>query len=119
MPPDMPGPTFSFRRLLWILLLLAAVSAGLYAVFATVGYAWNWRRAWEYRGQFLHGWLLTLGLSLAAMTLSIGVGLALLLGRRAPVEPVRLLCTGRLLHSRHGRPARFTAAGWHPGAGLL
>jgi polar amino acid transport system permease protein len=94
MPATMSGPAFSLRRLFWTLLLLAAVSAGLYAVFASVGYAWNWRRAWEYRGQFLHGWLLTLGLSLAAMTLSIAVGLALLLGRRAPIEPVRLLCAG-------------------------
>lgn len=94
MPADMTGPTFRLRRLLWILLLLAAVSAGLYAVFAAVGYAWNWQRAWDYRGQFLRGWLLTLGLSLAAMALSVVVGLALLLGRRAPVEPVRLLCTG-------------------------
>jgi polar amino acid transport system permease protein len=82
------------RRPYWILLLLVAVSAGFYGVFAMVDYSWNWQRAWEYRGQFLRGWLLTLGLSVAAMGLSVAIGLLLLFGRRAPLEPVRLLCGG-------------------------
>lgn len=90
----MPRIPSSFRRPLWILLLLGALSFALYAVFARVHYAWNWQRAWQYREQFVEGWLLTLGLSIAAMALSVLVGFALMLGRRARAEPLRLLCTG-------------------------
>ena len=43
---------------------------------------WNWSGVWEYRQKFLVGWLVTLGLSLAALVLSVAIGLivALFLG---------------------------------------
>lgn len=88
----MPAKTYS--RPLWSLLLLAAVSVALYATFASVHYSWNWSAAWEYRHQFLWGWLTTLGISLGAMILSVLLGFSLMLGRRAAWEPVRLFCSG-------------------------
>jgi polar amino acid transport system permease protein len=44
--------------------------------------------------QFLYGWITTLGISGCAMVISILLGFALMLGRRAAVEPVRLLASG-------------------------
>jgi len=48
---------------------------------------WNWSGVWEYRQKFLQGWLVTLGLSLAALVLSVLIGLvvALLLAARNPL----------------------------------
>ncbi|HRJ10484.1 MAG TPA: amino acid ABC transporter permease [Prosthecobacter sp.] len=82
------------RSLLWALLLLAGVSLVVYALFARVHYTWNWSAVWDYRAQFYWGWLTTLGVSLGAMLLSLVVGFALMLGRRAPAAPVRMLCAG-------------------------
>lgn len=87
----MVSPT---RRLLWALLLLALTSAAFYALFIAVDYRWQWAGFWRYRHQFLQGWLTTLGLSLAAMVVSVVLGFLLMLGRRAPWEPVRMFCGG-------------------------
>ena len=53
---------------------------------------WNWSGVWEYRQKFLQGWLVTLGLSLAALVLSVLIGLvvALLHQRRVTDrKPIR------------------------------
>jgi polar amino acid transport system permease protein len=42
--------------------------------FARVNYAWNWAGVWEYRAKFLHGWLTTVGLSLASLVVSTLIG---------------------------------------------
>lgn len=82
------------RSLLWALLLMAGASLTVYALFAGVHYSWNWRAAWDYRTQFAWGWLTTLGVSAGAMLLSLMAGFGLMLGRRAPVQPVRMLSVG-------------------------
>jgi polar amino acid transport system permease protein len=81
-------------RVFWSLLLLALVSLVIYSTFAVVHYSWNWQPVWSYRSQFAWGWLTTLGISLGAMVLSVLLGFALMLGRRSPWEPVRLLSSG-------------------------
>lgn len=81
-------------RFLWSLLLLGLVSLGLYATFAAVHYSWNWSAAWAYRGQFVWGWVTTLGISAGAMVISVLLGFVLMLGRRSPWEPVRLFSSG-------------------------
>jgi polar amino acid transport system permease protein len=81
-------------RFLWSLGLFAAVSLGVYAMFAGVHYTWNWAPTLAYWPQFLWGWLTTLGISLGAMLVSILVGFALMIGRRFTWEPVKLLSTG-------------------------
>lgn len=86
-------PPFA-RSLLWTLVLLAGASLALYGTFAAVHYSWNWHNVWNYRQQFAWGWVTTLVISLGAMIVSVLVGFSLMLGRRAPSEPLRLLCTG-------------------------
>ena len=55
---------------------------------------WNWSGVWEYRQKFFFGWIVTLGLSVAALILSVAIGLvvALFLGARNPL----LEATGRI-----------------------
>ncbi len=74
--------------------LLLAVSLAVQALFASVKYEWNWAAAWGYRAQFFQGWLTTLGIAAGAMVVSLGVGLGLMAGRRAPWLPLRMLCGG-------------------------
>lgn len=82
------------RRTLYAAGLFALVSLAFYALFSTVNYRWSWEGVWRYRQQFAYGWLTTLGLSLAAMVVSVAFGFLLMLGRRAPWEPVRMFCGG-------------------------
>jgi polar amino acid transport system permease protein len=82
------------RRASWIVVLWALVGMLLYATFASVHYSWNWSRPWAYRQQFLLGWFTTLGISGCAMLFSIASGFLLMIGRRARMEPVRLLASG-------------------------
>lgn len=77
------------------------LSALIFAVLGTVvwvafpdTYHWHWTSFWSYRGLFFKGWLLMLGISLAAMVLSVLGGFLLMLGSRAPWEIVRLFCRG-------------------------
>ncbi|MBE7495708.1 MAG: amino acid ABC transporter permease [Verrucomicrobiaceae bacterium] len=81
-------------RALWAVLMLLGLSAGLYAMFLAVDYRWNWSGVWKYRAQFGIGWLTTLGLSLAAMLVSVLLGFVLMLGCRARREPLRMLSGG-------------------------
>jgi len=78
----------------WSIVLIAGVSAALYATFAAVQYRWNWSGVWPYRYQFISGWLTTLGISLGAMLFSVIVGFLLMAGGRSSWTPVRLFATG-------------------------
>lgn len=80
--------------LLGSIMLLGVLCFALYATFASVHYRWNWQSLWEYRMQFLHGWLTTLIISGGAMFVSIILGFALMLGCRSILQPVRFFCTG-------------------------
>lgn len=91
--PRTKGST-SLSRVVWMLVLPGLVAAALYGMFATIQYRWNWSGTWQYRSQFFIGWLTTLGISLAAMVVSIVSGFALMAGARSPWEPVRLFCRG-------------------------
>ena len=58
------------------MIVVALLVAGIALAFARVGYAWNWAGVWEYRGLLLRGWLTTVGVSLAALAVSVIVGAA-------------------------------------------
>jgi polar amino acid transport system permease protein len=81
------------KSVLWTLALLLGVSGLIYVAFARVHYQWNWAGFWLNRGIFVEGWLSTLLISFGALVLSLILGFALMLGGRAPWEPVRRLFT--------------------------
>ena len=84
-PPDDPGappPPW------WVRagnLALVGVGVGLVLAFAFkhVHYRWNWAAIWPYREKLIRGWWTTIGLSLAALLLSVTLGLAAALARRS------------------------------------
>lgn len=96
-------PTSSLRPIFWSLGLVAAAGLILHLLFSAVHYQWNWTSVWGYRGQFVQGFLTTLGISLGAMLVSILVGFALMIGRRTRWLPVRLFSTG-LVEILRGSP---------------
>lgn len=69
-----------------LLLVLAAICWSLLA--ATTS---NWAAVWSYRAVFWRGWLLTIGISAAALVLSLAGGLLLALARRSAFLPLRSL----------------------------
>ncbi len=62
--------------------LLAAIFA---FSFHQLAYEWQWSAVFKYREKFLRGWLVTVGLSLAALFGSITLGLIFALARRSSV----------------------------------
>ena len=61
-------------------------------VFAMLGTQTDWSKAWEYRETLWRGWLVTLGISFAALGGSIVFGLLFLFGQRSPLVVVRWTC---------------------------
>jgi polar amino acid transport system permease protein len=61
-------------------------------VFAMLGTRTDWSKAWEYRETLWRGWLVTLGISFAALAGSIVFGLLFMLGQRSPLVVVRWTC---------------------------
>ncbi len=82
------------RTALWVILLMAMTCGLIFAAFAQIHYRWNWAGFWPNRLLFLQGWLTTLGICAGAMVICLAGGFALMLGSRAPWEPVRLACRG-------------------------
>lgn len=75
--------------------IVAAAFVGLLALACLqVPGDWNWSGVWAYHQKFVQGWLVTLGLSVAALVLSVLIGLvvALLLAARNPLVEA----TGRI-----------------------
>jgi polar amino acid transport system permease protein len=62
------------------------------SVFAVLGTQTDWTKAWEYRETLWRGWLMTLGISVAALFGSIFFGLLFMLGQRSPLVVVRWAC---------------------------
>ena len=94
LPAASASTPSTLRRACYALGLLALVSAALYALFITSDYRWNWSGIWRYRTQFGIGWLITLGVSLAAMLVSVLFGFVLMLGNRSRWESLRMFSSG-------------------------
>ncbi len=62
------------------------------SVLAILGAQTDWSKAWEYRETLWRGWLMTLGISVAALFGSIFFGLLFMLGQRSPLIVVRWTC---------------------------
>jgi polar amino acid transport system permease protein len=89
----------TLRTLGWSVALLTAVGALLWYIFPRT-YQWHWEAFWNYHALFFKGWLLMLGISAVAMLISVIGGFLLMLGMRAPVEPVRVACRGYVTFMR-------------------
>ena len=70
--------------------LVALLTAALFSfAFSQLHYGWNWNAIWQYRQKFLHGWLMTVALSAAALLVSLLIGVLTALARRSAVLPLR------------------------------
>jgi polar amino acid transport system permease protein len=78
------------------LLMLLAFGWVCSAVFGVLGTQTDWSKAWEYRETLWRGWLVTLGISLAALAGSVLFGMLFLLGQRTRLLVVRWACRGFL-----------------------
>lgn len=63
-------------------LVLVVLALGFTVAFQQLHYRWNWAAPWKYRTAMFQGWALSLGIAVAALGLSTGIGIATaLLGR--------------------------------------
>jgi polar amino acid transport system permease protein len=74
------------------LILVAMFSWLCTTVFAMLGNQTDWSKAWEYRETLWRGWLVTLGISFAALAGSMVCGLLFMLGQRSSLVVVRWAC---------------------------
>jgi polar amino acid transport system permease protein len=59
--------------------------------FSQVRFSWGWGAVYAYREKFIAGWLMTVGISAAAMSLSLVIGLFTAMAQRSTFLPVRYL----------------------------
>jgi polar amino acid transport system permease protein len=71
-----------------IILLIAFV---FWLAFSQLNIRWNWSSVYSYRHQFITGWWMTIGISLASLGLSTCIGLIFALGQRSRFLPLRYL----------------------------
>lgn len=83
-------PPSRLRTALWAALLVVLGSGTIYAAFAVIQYHWNWSGFWLNRELFLKGWLSTLGICGGSLIICLLGGFGLMMGTRAPWEPVRM-----------------------------
>jgi len=62
-----------------------------YLIFSRLQYHWNWTGIWEYRGLFFQGWVLTIGVSVGALVVSVLLGGLLAAGSMSRNPVLRFL----------------------------
>lgn len=67
------------------------ISLILWFSFSQVRFAWGWDAVYAYRAKFLAGWLMTVGLSVVALGMSLLIGLLTALAQRTTFLPLRYL----------------------------
>jgi polar amino acid transport system permease protein len=80
--PGSPPPSWPVRALNCGLVLLA-ISFVFYFSLQHLGYPWSWSSIYPYRAVFWQGWFTTIGISSAALVLSVVLGLLSALARRS------------------------------------
>lgn len=83
-----------------ILLLIILL---VYAVFFVVHSRMDWASVWEYRQLFFHGWLITIGISLGSLVLSLFIGAVAALCDRSGI-PLLVLPTKCYIELIRGTP---------------
>ena len=76
-------------RILSALLATGVIALVFWFSFYQLTYHWNFDAVWKYREKFLTGWLITIGLSVAALGLSTLLGTVTALARRTRFLPLR------------------------------
>ncbi len=66
-----------------VIVIFSLVCSALFLALRQSGYQWQWEAIWTYRKVFLSGWLLTLGISAAALLVSLCFGIVAALARRS------------------------------------
>ncbi|MEM0966169.1 MAG: amino acid ABC transporter permease [Verrucomicrobiota bacterium] len=90
MTKDQVSPARVFAGWLFALVVLG----GFFAfAFFQLDYGWDWKGVWEYRDKFLDGWLNTLWISAAALSLSTLIGFGCALARSSNRPFLRSLAT--------------------------
>jgi polar amino acid transport system permease protein len=89
--PDRPGEAeVSWPVRLFNLLLVIVILAFVFSfAFEQLRYNWKWPAVWRYRHKLVVGWITTVWISLAALGLSILIGLVCALGRRSRLLALR------------------------------
>jgi polar amino acid transport system permease protein len=86
--PGAPSPPAGVRILNFALAALA-ISLVFYFSFHRLAYHLRWDSIYPYRQMFLRGWLTTIVISVAALVLSVLIGLFFALGQRSHFLPLR------------------------------
>ncbi|MDB6015838.1 MAG: putative amino acid transporter, rane protein [Pedosphaera sp.] len=86
--PGAPPPPLSVRALNFAIAFLLIALIFFFA-FHQVNYHWDWSAIYKYRQKFIQGWLTTILISLAALALSVGIGLFFALAQRSHFLPLR------------------------------
>jgi polar amino acid transport system permease protein len=79
----------SWAKVANVFIALVILVAAVWLSLLRLNYNWGWSAVWGYRVELFDGWLLTLGISAAALVVSIVVGFVLALGQRSWFLPVR------------------------------
>jgi polar amino acid transport system permease protein len=77
----------------WINLVLIVLILAPFFVFFFHGQVYHWESIWDYRWAFFHGWLVTIGISLASFFLSSAIGILCALAKRSKILILRLLAS--------------------------
>jgi polar amino acid transport system permease protein len=88
LAPERGAPS-TLARVVSFVLALGLLSLVCFAAFWALDYQWSWAPVWGYRALFWKGWLATLAISALAVPLSLALGLAFALARRATWLPLR------------------------------
>lgn len=86
--PGTPSPPLGVRAFNFVLAILA-VSLVFYFSFQHLAYHLRWNSIYAYRALFWRGWLTTIGISLAALVLSVVIGTLAALASRSRFLPLR------------------------------
>jgi len=86
--PGTPPPSWPLRAFNFALAVLA-VSLVFYFSFRRLAYHLRWDSVYQYRALFWRGWLTTIAISVAALVLSVVIGLLSALARRSRFLPLR------------------------------
>jgi polar amino acid transport system permease protein len=81
--------TPSWAKVANVFVALVVLIGAVWISLLRLDYNWGWGAVWGYRVELFDGWLLTVGISAAALVVSIIVGFVLALGQRSYFLPLR------------------------------